>query len=56
MLSTICGAPSSIWVRETLQAGWADTYYQSVPGQAFDVTGLRNGRYWILIETNPLAP
>ncbi|HEX2030169.1 MAG TPA: hypothetical protein VHL78_02040, partial [Actinomycetota bacterium] len=34
-----CGSPSSIWVRETLQVGWGDTYFQWVAGQAFNVTG-----------------
>ena len=33
-----CGGPASIWIRETLPLGWGDTYFQSVPGQSFDIT------------------
>ncbi len=54
-LTSACGTPRSLWVRETLFAGWADTYFQSTPGQSFDVTGLPNGRYSILVEVNPLG-
>lgn len=48
-----CGEPSSIWVRETLQVGWGDTYFQWVKGQAFDVTDLPNGKYFVRVEVNP---
>ena len=54
-LATMCGAPRSIWVRETLFAGWGDTYHQGTPGQAIDVTTVRNGRYWLSVEVNPLG-
>jgi hypothetical protein len=50
---TACGSASSIWVRETLDAGWGDTYFQSLPGQSFDITDLPNGRYYIRVEVNP---
>lgn len=50
-----CGGPGSIWIRENLPAGWADTYYQSVAGQAFDVTSLPNGKYRVFTEVNPLG-
>ena len=52
---SVCGSPRSIWVREQLDAGWGDTYYQSVPGQSFDVTKLPNGLYYIRIDVNPLG-
>ncbi|HXF36155.1 MAG TPA: lysyl oxidase family protein [Actinomycetota bacterium] len=54
-LWTACGGPSAIWVREVLQVGWGDTYFQSVRGQAFDITGIPNGRYFIRVEVNPLG-
>ncbi len=50
-----CGEPGSLWVRETLPAGWGDTYYQWLPGQSFDVTGLPSGRYYIRVRVNPLG-
>lgn len=50
-----CGSAGSLWVREVLEAGWGDTYYQGVAGQAFDVTGLPNGRYYIKIEVDPMG-
>jgi hypothetical protein len=49
-----CGSPGSIWTRETLAAGWGDTYFQYLPGQSFDVTDLPNGRYYVKVEVNPL--
>lgn len=52
-LSSSCGEPSSIWIRETLPAGWGDTYPAELEGQSFDVTGLPNGRYHIRVEVNP---
>lgn len=54
-LGSWCGRPGSIWIRETLEAGWGDTYYQFIPGQSFDVTGLPNGKYFIRVEVNPLG-
>ena len=54
-LGTACGSPASIWVRETLAVGWGDTYDASLPGQAFDVTKLPNGRYYLRTQANPLA-
>lgn len=52
-LFTACGGAGSIWVRETLDAGWGDTYFQSLPGQSFDITDLPNGRYYIRVAVNP---
>ena len=48
-----CGSPSALWVRETLPLGWGDTYFQYVAGQAFDITDLPNGTYYIEIIANP---
>jgi hypothetical protein len=42
-----------MWIREVLPTGWGDTYYQSVPGQSFDITALPNGSYWIEVKANP---
>jgi hypothetical protein len=50
---TQCGGESAIWIREALPVGWGDTYYQSVAGQAFDVTRLPNGCYFIEVTANP---
>jgi lysyl oxidase len=36
-----------------MPVGWADTYFQSVAGQSFNITGLRNGTYYIEIVANP---
>jgi hypothetical protein len=48
-----CGDVSSLWTRETLPVGWGDTYFQGLPGQSFDITKLRNGRYYIKVRANP---
>jgi hypothetical protein len=48
-----CGGESSLWVREVLPLGWGDTYYQSRPGQSFNVTGLEDGTYLLEVEANP---
>ena len=52
-LATACGGDLSLAIRETLDVGWGDTYTQSLPGQSFDLTGLRNGTYYIEITANP---
>ncbi len=54
-LSTACGSPGSIWVREILPLGWGDTYVQSIPGQNFNITKLPNGTYYVAVEANPLG-
>jgi Lysyl oxidase len=48
-----CGSPAALWVRETMPVGWGDTYSQSVAGQAFDITNLRNGTYYVQVVANP---
>lgn len=52
-LSTACGQKSSLWVREILPLGWADTYTQTLRGQSFNITDLPNGRYFVAVEANP---
>lgn len=48
-----CGMERSIWIREALPAGWADTYGAGTPGQSFDITRVPNGRYVVEMEVNP---
>jgi hypothetical protein len=50
---TMCGGTGAIWIREVLDVGWGDTYGQYVPGQAFDITDLPNGDYYIRTHVNP---
>ena len=38
-----------------LDTGWGDTYSQWVAGQAFDVTDLPNGTYYVRVHVNPLG-
>jgi hypothetical protein len=52
---TSCGWETSIWVREVLDVGWGDTYFQYSAGQALDITDLPNGTYYIKVEVNPLG-
>ncbi|MEO7267678.1 MAG: lysyl oxidase family protein [Knoellia sp.] len=51
-LWSACGGQSALWIREVLPAGWGDTYFQGLPGQAFDITGLPNGTYTVRVTTN----
>lgn len=52
-LDTACGGKNAIWIRENLEAGWGDTYFQYVSGQSFNVTDLPNGHYFISVTVNP---
>jgi hypothetical protein len=52
-ISGNCGSPTALWVQELLPLGWADTYFQSVPYQSFEITDLPNGTYYIEIIANP---
>lgn len=52
-LSTACGDRESLGVREVLDTGSGDTYLQYLPGQSFDLNGLKNGTYYIKIKANP---
>lgn len=36
-----------------MPVGWGDTYLQSVAGQAFGITGLPNGTYYVEVVANP---
>lgn len=51
-LTTSCGFQGAIWIREILDVGWGDTYYQSVPGQWIDISGVPNGDYLLEVATN----
>ncbi len=53
-LHTACGGHESIAVREVLEVGSGDTYFQSLPGQSFDLKGLKNGTYYIEVRANPV--
>jgi Lysyl oxidase len=48
-----CGSPTALWVQEIMPVGWGDTYTQSVAGQAFDITSVPNGTYYIEVTANP---
>jgi Lysyl oxidase len=48
-----CGSPTALWVREMMPVGWGDTYEQFLAGQAFDITNLKNGTYYVAITANP---
>jgi Lysyl oxidase len=48
-----CGSPTALWVREMLPVGWGDTYEQFLAGQAFDITNLPNGTYYVEVIANP---
>jgi Lysyl oxidase len=48
-----CGLPTALWVREMMPVGWGDTYFQDIAGQAFDITGVPNGTYYIEVIANP---
>ena len=52
-LSSACGGSDAIWIRESIPAGWGDTYYQYVAGQSFRINGLPNGRYYIQVTADP---
>jgi hypothetical protein len=52
-LYSACPTDQSIWLRETLPAGWGDTYVQAKAGQSFDITRVPNGRYLVRVTTNP---
>ena len=49
----MCGGPSALWIREILDVGWGDTYSQFVAGQAFDISNLPNGDYYVRVHVNP---
>jgi hypothetical protein len=48
-----CGSTTALWVQEYMPVGWGDTYIQSLSGQAFDITHVPNGTYYIEIIANP---
>ena len=48
-----CGSPTALWVQEMMPVGWGDTYTQFAAGQAFDITSVPNGTYYIEVTANP---
>jgi hypothetical protein len=52
-LHTACGGETALSIREVLDVGHGDTYQQYLPGQAFDITDLPNGTYYIQVIANP---
>ena len=48
-----CGSPTALWVQEMMPVGWGDTYLQSIAGQAFNITRVPNGTYYLEITANP---
>ena len=52
-LSTACGSREALGVREVLDTGSGDTYTQVREGQAFDLTTVKNGTYYIEVAANP---
>jgi hypothetical protein len=48
-----CGQPTALWVQEMMPVGWGDTYFQDIAGQAFDITSVPNGTYYIEVIANP---
>jgi hypothetical protein len=48
-----CGSQSALWVTEELPVGWGDTYEQDLAEQAFDITKVPNGTYYIEVTANP---
>jgi hypothetical protein len=52
-LGSACGGPTALAMREYLDVGWGDTYTQDRPGQAFDITKVPNGTYYIEVTANP---
>jgi hypothetical protein len=54
-LGSVCGDQTAIWIREDVPTGWGDTYVQYVGGQAFNITGVPNGVYFVQVKVNPLG-
>lgn len=52
-LSGACGSENALWAQEMLPVGWGDTYFQFLAGQAFNISNLPNGTYYIEIIANP---
>ncbi len=51
-VTTRCGAWGALWIREVLEVGWGDTYFQGVPGQWIEITDVANGEYLLEVATN----
>ncbi|MDR2983307.1 MAG: hypothetical protein LBV34_00565 [Nocardiopsaceae bacterium] len=48
-----CGSQTALSVQEMMPIGWGDTYEQFLPGQAFNITHVPNGTYYIEVIANP---
>jgi hypothetical protein len=48
-----CGSQAALSVQEMMPIGWGDTYQQFLPGQAFNITHVPNGTYYIEVIANP---
>ncbi len=52
-LGSDCGGRSATYLRQVLDTGSGDTYYQFRTGQSFRVSNLPDGDYWISVNANP---
>jgi hypothetical protein len=48
-----CGEADATTLHQRLDVGWGDNYWQSLPGQAIDVSSVPNGTYQLEIVVNP---
>jgi len=55
LAQSACGDAHSIWLRQTLPAGWGDTYHADIAGQDLDITAVPNDKYHLEMRVNPLA-
>lgn len=53
LAQSACGGEGSLWLRQTLPAGWGDTYHPDVAGQELDITRVPNGAYQLEMVVNP---
>lgn len=52
-LSSACGGPEAVSLREVLSNGSGDTYHQYRAGQAFRIGDVPDGVYYVSVESNP---
>jgi hypothetical protein len=48
-----CGEPQSLQVAMGLSVGWGDIYPYWLPDQNIDISGIRNGRYRLVVTADP---
>lgn len=51
----LCPTAQSLWLREALQVGWGDTYFQTIGCTAFNITSLPDGVYLLRTTANPFG-